>query len=186
VREPSVLTRTVRSGGQRGRKGQLARRTWRRSISSRPVPQRIENQGSAATTFGAILSDQNVAPTIMSALASSQGGNIEVNWRAGQPSDATDQSNLFLVQVWDPTWNELLTEQVATRTGSQKGNRTYTTTLSIPKSLSSSVLHVVVLRWNAETNPTGLTISNTFHGWRNFGYVPLTGPYISASVDVHV
>jgi hypothetical protein len=125
-------------------------------------------------------------PTIMSALASSQGGNIEVNWRAGQPSDATDQSNLFLVQVWDPTWNELLTEQVATRTGSQKGNRTYTTTLSIPKSLSLSVLHVVVLGWNAETNPTGLTISNTFHGWRNFGYLPLTGPYISASVDVHV
>jgi hypothetical protein len=162
---------------------------WIPNLPSPPTNVSIPvgyNQGGAATTFGAILSDQNVAPTIMSALASSQGDSIEVNWRAGQPSDATDQSNLFLVQVWDPTWNTLLTEQVATRTGSQKGNRTYTATLSIPKSLISRVLHVVVLGWNSETNATHLTISNTFNGWKNFGYQPLTGPYISASVDVHV
>lgn len=148
-----------------------------------PIPTGF-NQESAAATFGAILSDQNVAPTIMSALVSSQGGSIEVNWRAGQPFDATDQLNLFLVQVWDPTWKTLLSEQVATRASGQKGNRTYTTTLSIPKSLGSSVLHVVVLGWNAETNPTGLTIPA--RGWKNFGYYPLTGPYISASVDVRV
>jgi hypothetical protein len=148
-----------------------------------PIPVGF-NQENAATTFGAILSNQNVAPTIMSAL--SQGGNIEVNWRAGQPLDATDQSNLFLVQVWDPTWSKLLTEQVATRTTSQKGNRTYAATLSIPKGVGSSVLHVVVFGWNAEKNATHLGIPAVFNGWKNFGYYPLTGPYISASVDVHV
>jgi hypothetical protein len=144
------------------------------------------NDESAATTFGSILSDQNVAPTIMSALVSSLGGKIEVNWRAGQPSDATDQTNLFLVQVWDPTWNTLLTEQVAQRTYSQKGNRSYTITVTVPRSLAASVDHVVVLGWNTEMVPTGMTFPSTFYEWANFGDNPPTGPFISAPVDVHV
>jgi hypothetical protein len=143
------------------------------------------NEESAATTFGSILSDQNVAPTIMSTLVSSLGGKIEVNWRAGQPSDAMDQSNLFIVQVWDPVWNKLLTEQIVDRTYQQKSNRTYTATLAVPRSLTARVLHVVVCGWNTETDPTGLTIPSTVYQWQNFGQDPLTGPYISAPVDVH-
>ena len=147
-----------------------------------PIPVGF-NQQNAATTFGAILSNQNVAPTIMSASASSKGNSIDVNWWEGQPAGATDQSNLFLVQVWDPTWKKLVTEQVTARTAGQKGNRTYTATISIPRTLISRVLHVVVIGWNAATNPTGLGIPR---GWKDFGYFPLTGPYISASVDVRV
>ncbi len=143
------------------------------------------NEAGAATTFGTILSNQNVAPTIMSTLVSSLGGKIEVNWRAGQPFKAIDQSNIFLVQVWDPTWNTLLTEQAVARTSSQKGNRSYTTTLSVPRSLSARVLHVVILGWNAATTPTGLTIPASFNGWVNYGNDPDTGPYISAPVDVN-
>jgi hypothetical protein len=150
-----------------------------------PIPAGF-NQENAATIFGAVLSNQNVSPTIMSALVTSQGDSIEVNWRAGQPFDATDQSNLFLVQVWDPTWHTLLTEQVVARTANQKGNRTYRATLSIPKGVSSSVLHVVVLGWNAKANVSHLGVSATFNGWKYFGFQPVTGPYISASVDVHV
>lgn len=144
------------------------------------------NEELSATTYGAILSSQNVASTITTATLKASDSSIKVIWKTGQPNTARDRLNLFLVQFWNSDWTKLLTEQLVTERygslGESDGSDLYFAGQQVGHSWGTAV-NVVVLGWNTKTAPTGLTIPS---GTRFTvpGLSPLTGPYISAPVSV--
>jgi hypothetical protein len=140
---------------------------------------------AAATTYGKVLTGQNVAPAITHLVRDDT--SVKVEWKPGQPSDAKDKLNLFLVQFWDSSWSRLLTEQVVSDfTRSLGCTRSQTADLlnyclEIPNSWRPGIVNVVVLGWNTATAPPGLTMpSDVPGGALSSGHNPLTGPYVSA------
>jgi hypothetical protein len=148
------------------------------------------NESMAVTSFGIVLSDQNVAPTISEIHTTHSGTVLEVKWAPGQEMRAKDRLNLFAVQIWDHGWTKLLSEQVGDSTTPSQTNADGSTNfiLDIPISASwpPGELHAVVLGWNTQVAPIGLTIPDLLPSLRGTGGDPLTGPYISASSDFSV
>ncbi len=142
------------------------------------------DEASAATIFGTILSDQNVAPTITSTQTTHLGRVLEVKWSAGQRMTASDKLNLFAVQVWDRGWTTLLSEAVGDSTSSPQvvkdGATIYEIDIPIPPTWPQGELHAVVLGWNTRVAPDGLTVTGLISEIRDTGDYPLTGPYVSA------
>jgi hypothetical protein len=159
------------------------------SSTNATAPSSVD-ESTSATIYGRILSIQNVAPTIVKSDVASSGSSIDVSWRAGQPTYADDQSNVFLVQFWSSSWKTLLTEQVVTDRPtplvSSEGSEVYDATQLIPESWKKSDVNIVVLGWNTLSAPDGLTVSGGTGSLLPFGLNPLTGPYISAPATVPV
>jgi hypothetical protein len=146
------------------------------------------NEAVAATTFGAILSSQNVAPTITSVAVSPSGRSISVSLKTGQPPNDDDELNMFLVQFWSSTWTTLYTEavDVAYDTRVVDDTRVIDFSIPIPKNWISRAVQVVALGWNTHGAPRGLTLSDKDTAHLSHGLFPPTGPYISAPVSLTV
>jgi hypothetical protein len=148
------------------------------------VPATFHEQTSA-TEGGAILSSQNVAPTIFSPDVSVSDQSVSLSWTAGQPSKADDRLNFFIVQYFNASWTTLLNEQiVVASTGTTKsGSEVFQTSEKIPSSWKGSVVNAVVVGWNSST-----TADLTFRQPESArsGPDPLSGPYISAPVSLKI
>jgi hypothetical protein len=161
------------------------------SSTNAPLPAGFD-EAASASTYGTILSSQNVAPTITEASVTSDGGSITLGWKTGQPLVDDEALNLFLVQFWNNSWNTLLGEQVVaykTPPYREKDNSyLFFASQSIPRSWKVKVVKAVVLGWNTATAPAGLTIPNStvVDLKPQGGQDPLTGPYISAPVTIAI
>jgi hypothetical protein len=147
------------------------------------------NEELSANTYGSILSTQSVAPTLVKWRV--LGSTIFVGWKAGQPSGARDNLNLFLVQFWNSSWSTLLTEQVVDSPPVpevlQDGSDVFTASQAIAKSWGQSAVNIVVLGWNTDAPPSGLTLSTPATDQLKLrGQTPLTGPYIGNTQSVRV
>jgi hypothetical protein len=159
-----------------------------RSSTNADLPVHF-NEELAATTYGSILSAQNVAPTVVKWKVA--GSKIVVGWKAGQPSGARDNLNLFLVQFWNSSWSTLLTEQVVDSPSVpavlQDGSEVFSTSQEIAKSWGQSTVNIVVLGWNTYSPPPGLTVNGpAADQLERRGQTPPTGPYIGNTQSVRV
>ncbi len=156
-----------------------------------PIPTGY-NEDAAATTYGTILTDQRVAPTITDATVGS-GNLITIQWKPSQASFAKDKLNLFLVQFWNSSWSRLLTAQVVTDASPQGGLCPASHTPDLLKlcvqgasSWTPGPVHIVVLGWNTDTPPPGLTVASATPSLLRSGTTPLTGPYLSAPATITI
>ncbi len=145
-----------------------------------PVPTNF-NEDAAATTYGTILSSQNVAPTITASGFADK--KITLSWSGGQPSTATIKLNAFLIQFFNSSWTTLLGEQLSVvPTGTTaSGAELYHSTTDVPSSWGTGTVHVVVLGWNGDVTTSELF---TQRPSLRTGTYPVTGPYISAPVSL--
>lgn len=152
------------------------------------------SEDAAAPTYGKILSDQNVAPTITTDTVG-PSNKITLEWKPSQ-DNAADTLNLFVVQFWDSSWSTLLTENVITYdtdvpSSSGCPQRTvddslYNLCLTAPSTWAAGSVHVVVVGWNTKSSPPGLTMPSSVPSVLVSGLDPLTGPYVSAPVTVSI
>jgi hypothetical protein len=150
------------------------------SATNEEVPANFD-EATSAKTYGTILSDQNVAPTITASGVS--GKSITLSWTAGQPSGAKDELNTFLVQFFSSSWTTLLSEQtVVIPSGTKDKTDLFTASKAIPSDWTKGNINVVVLGWNCQY------AGQIFQQLRSLrtGSNPLTGPYISAPVSINI
>jgi hypothetical protein len=126
------------------------------------------HEAAAVTTFGAVLSDQDVAPTIMTAEFAAAENSVTVEWKSGQPSTADDRLDQFLVQIWSSDWMTLITERARSgaRAEIKGGESVFDATLKLPPGIGSGDFHLVILGWNTQA--------------------PFTGPYVSQAHELKV
>jgi hypothetical protein len=166
----------------------LGAKPWAPAVgpSSTDVPVPAAYNEVAATTYGKILTAQNVAPAITHLVL--LHNVVKVEWKPGQPSDAKDKLSLFLVQFWDSSWSRILTERVVSLGSEPSGCPAAESAdllnlcLTVPSSWGPGIVNVAVLGWDTDDSPPDLNIPAGLL----LGAAPPTGPYISAPALVTV